>query len=995
MASFVSQHQATGYDTVKPYEPDFSWMSGVLQTKENQYEKGLSEIASGYSSIVNQPITSFENIEKRKEYINAAQEGLKKITTQDLSKDKNVRQAEALYAPFWEDEDILYDIGHTQKLKKQLSRAEADAHSKDKNVLNSYNPDSVTRLEWAMKDLREAPRDGKAIRNIEIPDYMPYKNPLDRVTEVSKATDFKGVILQHREGATLVTTTNGLQAMPYLTTMVNGILQDDYNAQFQTRGYNIYRSQKAAIERDHPEYTSQQILEELTNQHYDKYIQTTYNKPLQHTEDAIQVAKQGIEDIRSKKVLTKSDEAAIHQLEQQIKDAEMYTGHLEAKRRQDLYNADGTMKSSEQRFSEFNKNPALYYGAIEREDHINQIAGQIGSQYQYKEDIDPVYKFESEQNVHWANYNLNVKKYKEDVAQHGESNKIEWAKIQKDYDLADATGGTGGGYGYRGKASPDKTVANEGPATTFVEHTEDIGTTLEDDKNNALNVLNSKMFSSGLTNNLLGRIGIAPEDIQQFNGLLSTRFTPENIDNEKMSWTPKQRDAWMRVTGELKRRGYMKESTGYAAMDGIGNLLTSQMANASNVQVPAGSEEDIKADRDNLANMYMEWKGVIDAKNKYQGLKQTQADLVKNILTKDTQGKFTKLRNERGYIAGTGDYAKILPTVKVQGPEGIRILRPIDLANAYSHGTMVVDRDNLNIDGVTYKVLETNGEPDAPQVYNTTIGQGKRTERHLLDETIRNVLIPRYGSYEERNKLNGELYKAMPSTEQYQDKTGAIGSKLKWPIGKPGGGFNEAIITEALNPANMADGRVYMDSKELEPAQVEAIKSYLRSPEAIIEKKVQARYNNVSDRHVPTMEITLPKDDDVLGSVSGKTVTIPIRKNAPGDALSVLRSDGITIYDKISRGEKLSSSPQDEQAGVRYELSRDNPNDINTYSFKWWTKEINEKGQEEWKRQRTEVVPLGKVSADGVKNVIDTKVKSSLMFLWNQRDQYNKKHPAQ
>jgi len=994
MASYIAGLTDQGLSTPL-FQPDYSFLQANMQKKETQYLKGLSEVSAGYQAIVNAKVSSYANIQKKQEYIKAADEGLKKISLSDLSLPTNSTQAQNLYAPFWQDEDLLSDISSTQKINQQLSRAENDAHSKDKNVLNSYNPDSVTRLQWAMKDLKEAPRDGKSIRNIEIPDYMPYKNPLDRVTEVSKATDFKGVILQHREGATLVTTTNGLQAMPYLTTMVNGILQDDYNAQFQTRGYNIYRSQKAAIERNHPEYNRQQVLQELTNNHYDKYVDVTYNKNIQHNNDAILVAKQGIEDIQSKKILTKADEAAVKQLKQQIQDAEVYTGHLEAKRRQDLYNTDGTMKSPEQRFEEFNKNPALYYGAIERDEHINQIAGQIGSQYQYKEDIDPVYKFESEQNVHWANYNLNVKKYKEDVAQHGESNKIEWAKIQKDYDLADATGGAGGGYGYKGKVSPDKTVANEGPATTFVEHVEDMGTTLENDKNNALNVLNSKMFSSGFTNNLLGRIGIAQEDIQQFNGLLSTRFTPENIDNEDMSWTPKQKEAWMRVTGELKRRGYMKGNTGYAAMDGIGNLLTSQMANASNVQVPAGSEEDIKADRDNLANMYMEWKGVIDAKNKYQGIKQTQADLVKNILSKDKYGTFSKLRNEKGYIAGIGDYAKVLPTVKVQGPEGIRILKPIDLANAYSHGTMVVDRDNLNIDGVTYKVLETNGEQDAPQVYNTTIGQGKRTERHLLDETIRNVLIPRYGSYEERNKLNGELYKAMPSTEQYQDKTGAIGSKLKWPIGKPGGGFNEAIITEALNPANMADGRVYMDNKELEPAQVEAIKSYLRSPEAIIEKKVQARYNNVSDRHVPTMEITLPKDDDELGSVSGKTVTIPIRKNAPGDALSVLRSDGITIYDKISRGEKLSSSPQDEQAGVRYELSRDNPNDINTYSFKWWTKEINEKGQEEWKKQRTEVVPLGKVSADGVKNVIDTKVKSSLMFLWNQRDQYNKKHPAQ
>ena len=235
MASYISQHQGNNYDVVKPYEPDFSWMSGVLSTKENQYEKGLSEIASGYSSIVNQPLSDYENLTKRKEYINAAQEGLKKITTQDLSKDKNVRQAEALYAPFWEDEYMLRDSAYTKYIEREKQRAQSAKYSKEEGIRKTYSEESVEMLDWQLNRLKNAKRDENVYRELDWEGWVPVTNVQD-VLDSHKIADKFEVVTDVRDGkGTIVQVKNGPGSISNYKVYGDGILGNNYNAQYKMK----------------------------------------------------------------------------------------------------------------------------------------------------------------------------------------------------------------------------------------------------------------------------------------------------------------------------------------------------------------------------------------------------------------------------------------------------------------------------------------------------------------------------------------------------------------------------------------------------------------------------------------------------------------------------------------------------------------------------------------------------------------------------------------
>ena len=105
---------------------DYSFLQQGLAKRSLDFEQGLSQIKNDYSSILNAPLTSTENVEQRKQYIGQIQEGLKKVATTDVSLPQNVTQAENLYAPFWKDSDILIDQAATKHLQNQFQNAETD-----------------------------------------------------------------------------------------------------------------------------------------------------------------------------------------------------------------------------------------------------------------------------------------------------------------------------------------------------------------------------------------------------------------------------------------------------------------------------------------------------------------------------------------------------------------------------------------------------------------------------------------------------------------------------------------------------------------------------------------------------------------------------------------------------------------------------------------------------------------------------------------------------
>lgn len=1002
MASYIPQLTDTGLQTDK-YVPNYEFLQTNLQKKETQYIQGQQQVASDYSAILNAPITNEENKAVKQDYLKTIQEGLKKVATTDLSLPKNVTQAENLYAPFWQDNELLTDISYTKKLESQFQRARSDEKAKDKDIRDSYNPDSIVRLQWAQQDLRKAKRGDGSISGIEVPEYTPYIDPLTLVNEFNEASGFEGITTQRRVGATLITTKNGPAAEPDLETRVNGILGDKLNHQFAQRGYNIFRSQMKVIEEKHPDYDREHILKEMVTGHYNRYIQVNYDKPIEKAQDLIQTAANGINDIRAKKNISAEDQKAINNFQEQIDQANRLMQGKVAQKQKELLNKDGSVKTASDIFPDFIKNPEHYYGALERADHIEQIAHTLASDYSYKEELDPVYKFNTETNIH--NKELyyrgveaantaqnNIWQHQDRLA--GFDNALTIAAMNSD----GSNGTAGGGAGFN--LNPSVGLRNEGPSTTTVEHLESAGTNLIDDTNNALLTMNKGLFSSGITNSLLTRLGIPDEDVRLFNGFMSKRYTPEGYGDKNLKYGKGERQAFEKITQTLKSKGYIKGEgkSGDEVIDGIGQYLLNELTGAKAIKAPAGNPQELAADRSNLATIYGQWSNVMEAKAKFEGLQKATADFVKGTIATPTgQKTYSKLLNDQKTgLANVSDVMQRMPkTLKVQDPATgtIKVLTGKDLADAYLHKSLSVTDNTLSFNNNTYSILEMDGQPNI--VFHEGADYGGSSYR-FYDHMISKVL-PRYGSYTERDNLNSSLFKNVPATlDPYKDKTGAIGNRMSWPIGRKGGGKNEALIAEALNPNAMLDGKMYYSSgEEITPEDMQKVKAYLHSDEKIVSSKIQSHLNNVSSYHAQSVEIQLPTDKE-LGTASSQTITIPIKKNAPGTLLSSIpNSNGISVWDKIGRGETITASPWDKVAGIDYELALENPNDLSTYVFKWSTTEVDPvTGKEKMVPQRSEKVDVSKATPDQIMNVINTKKTKALEYLWISRDNYNKKHPA-
>ena len=148
MATYIQGVTDTALNPVS-YTPDFSFLSNALNKATMRYEKNFKQLADGYSEILNTPILNKGVDERRNQYLNEIKDKLKEVSTTDLSIQSNVNQAEALYAPFWEDKEMIAHMADTKKRYAEFSKQKAiaaqnpDYDSATPEYVMSYNMNKI------------------------------------------------------------------------------------------------------------------------------------------------------------------------------------------------------------------------------------------------------------------------------------------------------------------------------------------------------------------------------------------------------------------------------------------------------------------------------------------------------------------------------------------------------------------------------------------------------------------------------------------------------------------------------------------------------------------------------------------------------------------------------------------------------------------------------------------------------------------------------------
>ena len=141
------------------YTPPIESIGEILRIKQSRYDQGFNQVNSMYRNIMDSEILSQHGNAKRKQFMDQADQAIKQLSNVDLSMPENVAMGENVFKPFWEDQNLVREIGVIKNTRKELSFAESLRTSTDEKVRADYNVYSVMDQQNLLKEIAESDPD--------------------------------------------------------------------------------------------------------------------------------------------------------------------------------------------------------------------------------------------------------------------------------------------------------------------------------------------------------------------------------------------------------------------------------------------------------------------------------------------------------------------------------------------------------------------------------------------------------------------------------------------------------------------------------------------------------------------------------------------------------------------------------------------------------------------------------------------------------------------
>jgi len=145
------------------FTPDYKFLSNVLQAKTTKYSTNYKALNDQYNKVVYGDLSRQDTSDKREQFVNNLGPMLEKVSGMDLSLAENVNSAQALFAPFYEDDMIVKDLVYTKAYQNEIKNAEIMRTSPNEEVRENWWSEGVKDLQYRMQDFINASED-KAMR---------------------------------------------------------------------------------------------------------------------------------------------------------------------------------------------------------------------------------------------------------------------------------------------------------------------------------------------------------------------------------------------------------------------------------------------------------------------------------------------------------------------------------------------------------------------------------------------------------------------------------------------------------------------------------------------------------------------------------------------------------------------------------------------------------------------------------------------------------------
>ena len=244
MSTYLPGVTDTGFNPIS-YTPNFPYMINALQKAQAKYDANYNEIANSYNKVANSLLLVPENNEYRNQFLEDVKEQLKQLSSKDLSLRQNVDEAERLFAPLWEDEDLLADYKISKQYESEVAQYSRLKNSDKKEDRDRAWDEGLAYVQLTKKELSLAKRGDGSIQKVKV---RPFISNIDFNGEITKELKnlgyADGLIQSFTTPGYIHKLTNGQGTSELYENVINSIIKNrpDLNDFFKVKGVVQYES---------------------------------------------------------------------------------------------------------------------------------------------------------------------------------------------------------------------------------------------------------------------------------------------------------------------------------------------------------------------------------------------------------------------------------------------------------------------------------------------------------------------------------------------------------------------------------------------------------------------------------------------------------------------------------------------------------------------------------------------------------------------------------
>ena len=219
------------------FRPDYEFLTTVLETRQGTYDQNYKQLNSLYNTLRYGDLTREDTRARRDNFMNLADNEIKKATTLDLSLEQNVQAIKSVFNPFWDDKLLVTDLGKTRAYVKEMKDANFFRSSPIKEVREQYWDTGVKALNYQMEEFKMASPDDA----INMGAGIQYVRSMNLAAMADKFYKEKGynIVQGGIKGGYIVKTKNGETITPLVAQdlMMEFSSDPGVAAMFETQSY--------------------------------------------------------------------------------------------------------------------------------------------------------------------------------------------------------------------------------------------------------------------------------------------------------------------------------------------------------------------------------------------------------------------------------------------------------------------------------------------------------------------------------------------------------------------------------------------------------------------------------------------------------------------------------------------------------------------------------------------------------------------------------------